>query len=121
MGARARQGPHQVAQKSIKTGLSDLSTSESKFASFTSTIALFAIDPPEIQFSIPVLSSPARVEPLRHCRRTDILTLSLDAAEGQKSQEGAWSLIVRGSALEKICSPLRCSIAATSRAKRSES
>jgi hypothetical protein len=65
---------------------------------------LFAIDPPEIQFSIPVLSSPARVEPLRHCRRTDIVTLSLDAAEGQKSQEGAWSLMVRGLALEKTCS-----------------
>src|ERR1035438_1228155 len=39
MGAIARQGPHQAAQKSTSTGLSDFSTSESKFASVTSTVA----------------------------------------------------------------------------------
>src|SRR5882672_232718 len=46
MGAIARQGPHQVAQKSISTGLSDFNTSASKFASVTSTIELLAIVPP---------------------------------------------------------------------------
>src|SRR5271154_1053032 len=43
MGAMARQGPHQVAQKSTRTGLSDFKTSWSKFASVTSTIPLPAI------------------------------------------------------------------------------
>src|SRR5258706_2349882 len=43
MGAIARQGPHQVAQKSTSTGLSDFKTSASKFASVTSTIPLPAI------------------------------------------------------------------------------
>src|SRR4051794_1616856 len=33
MGARALQGPHQVAVKSTRTGTSDLSTSASKFLS----------------------------------------------------------------------------------------
>src|SRR5438309_5158301 len=43
IGAIARQGPHQVAQKSTRTGLSDFSTSWSKFASVTSTIPLPAM------------------------------------------------------------------------------
>src|SRR5208283_2274552 len=43
MGAMARQGPHQVAQKSTRTGCSDFKTSWSKFASVTSTIPLPAI------------------------------------------------------------------------------
>src|SRR5580700_4846069 len=43
MGAMARQGPHHVAQKSTSTGLSDFSTSWSKFASVTSTIPLPAM------------------------------------------------------------------------------
>src|SRR4029077_17758579 len=43
MGAIARQGPHQVAQKSTRTGFSDCSTSWSKFASVTSTIPLPAM------------------------------------------------------------------------------
>src|SRR5437764_13963653 len=43
MGAIARQGPHQVAQKSTSTGLSDFKTSWSKFASVTSTIPFPAI------------------------------------------------------------------------------
>src|ERR1035441_4269457 len=43
MGAMARQGPHQVAQKSTRPGLSDFKTSWSKFASVTSTIPLPAI------------------------------------------------------------------------------
>src|ERR1700724_534445 len=43
MGAIARQGPHQVAQKSTRTGLSDFSTSWSKFASVTSRIPLPAM------------------------------------------------------------------------------
>src|ERR1700733_5110111 len=43
MGAIARQGPHQVAQKSTRTGLSDFKTSWSKFASVTSTIPFPAI------------------------------------------------------------------------------
>src|SRR5450755_4150325 len=49
MGAIARQGPHQAAQKSTSTGLSDFNTSESKFASVTSTVVvvLLAIHPPE--------------------------------------------------------------------------
>src|SRR5450432_2677790 len=43
MGAIARQGPHHVAQKSTRTGVSDFRTSWSKFASVTSTIPLPAI------------------------------------------------------------------------------
>src|SRR5271165_1995384 len=43
MGARARHGPHHVAQKSTSTGVSDFKTSWSKFASVTSTIPLPAI------------------------------------------------------------------------------
>src|SRR5215471_5541735 len=43
IGAIARQGPHHVAQKSTRTGLSDFNTSWSKFASVTSTIPLPAI------------------------------------------------------------------------------
>src|SRR5438876_11834261 len=46
MGAIARQGPHQVAQKSTSTGWSAFSTSWSKFASVTSTIPLPAIFAP---------------------------------------------------------------------------
>ena len=38
MGATARHGPHHTAQKSIKTGLSDLRTVSSKFASVISTV-----------------------------------------------------------------------------------
>src|SRR5450759_3769610 len=48
IGAIARQGPHQAAQKSISTGLSDFNTSESKLASVTSTVVLLAIHPPEL-------------------------------------------------------------------------
>ena len=51
MGAIARQGPHQAAQKSTSTGLSDFNTSESKLASVTSTMALLAIHPPEFSVS----------------------------------------------------------------------
>src|ERR1022692_2220614 len=47
IGAMARQGPHQAAQKSSSTGLSDFNTSESKLASVTSTRALLAIHPPD--------------------------------------------------------------------------
>src|SRR5216683_1213323 len=46
MGAIARQGPHQAAQKSSRTGVSDFRTSWSKFASLTSIIPLPAILPP---------------------------------------------------------------------------
>src|ERR1017187_8976585 len=53
MGASARQGPHQAAQKSTMTGCSDLSTSWSKLASVTSTIASLAIHPPEVRRSSP--------------------------------------------------------------------
>src|ERR1700685_1258552 len=45
MGARARQGPHHVAQKSTNTGVSDLSTSWSKFESVTSMMPFAAINP----------------------------------------------------------------------------
>src|SRR5258708_1427371 len=55
IGAIARQGPHQVAQKSTNTGVSDFNTSASKFASVTSTIALLAIVPPGY-FQLPVRS-----------------------------------------------------------------
>src|ERR1017187_10576865 len=53
MGASARQGPHQAAQKSTMTGCSDLSTSWSKLASVTSTTASLAIHPPEGRRSSP--------------------------------------------------------------------
>src|SRR5580658_11066793 len=49
IGAIARHGPHQAAQKSTSTGLSDFSTSESKLASVTSTMPLLAIHPPGFQ------------------------------------------------------------------------
>src|SRR5690242_6191504 len=45
MGAMARHGPHQAAQKSTNTGVSDFSTSLSKFASVTSIIPFAAIGP----------------------------------------------------------------------------
>src|ERR1700690_1395282 len=51
IGAIARQGPHQAAQKSSRTGLSDFSTSESKLASVTSTVVLLAILPPDLSSS----------------------------------------------------------------------
>src|SRR5205807_10004887 len=60
MGAMARQGPHQVAQKSTSTGFSDFKTSASKFASVTSTIPLPAI------FFLLVVTS--------RCRRTLLRT-----------------------------------------------
>src|SRR4030088_2371941 len=66
MGARARQGPHHVAQKSTSTGVSDFKTSWSKFASVTSTIPLPAI------FVLLVVTS--------RCRPT--LTSSLRAGPG---------------------------------------
>src|SRR6185369_646846 len=43
MGAIARHGPHQAAQKSTKTGVSDFKTSWSKFWSVTSTIPAAAM------------------------------------------------------------------------------
>src|SRR5712664_3246040 len=46
MGAKARQGPHQAAQKSTKTGVSDFKTSWSKLVSVTSKVELLAIIPP---------------------------------------------------------------------------
>src|SRR6266567_6392799 len=46
IGAMARQGPHQAAQKSTSTGVSDFRTSWSKFESVTSTIPFPAIVPP---------------------------------------------------------------------------
>src|SRR5438876_4035045 len=46
IGAMARHGPHQAAQKSTNTGCSDFSTSWSKFESVTSTIPFPAIFPP---------------------------------------------------------------------------
>src|SRR5882762_9457782 len=58
MGAIARQGPHQVAQKSTSTGLSDFKTSASKFASVTSTIPL-----PAISFLLVVTSRVRRTLP----------------------------------------------------------
>src|ERR1035438_4555092 len=49
IGAMARHGPHQAAQKSTSTGFSDFNTSASKLASVTSTMALLAIHPPSFQ------------------------------------------------------------------------
>src|SRR3974390_697109 len=86
MGAIARHGPHHAAQKSTSTGLSDFSTSESKFASVTSTIALLAIVPPDI-FTCGSLSWMGK-------NRTPVppgslsYHPSLDAPQGQKSQQG---------------------------------
>src|SRR5208282_3556537 len=66
----ARQGPHQAAQKSISTGLSDFNTSESKLASVTSTVALPAIHPPDFsgscQFPQSEMRGPVRAELLSY-------------------------------------------------------
>src|SRR5208337_678471 len=43
IGAMARHGPHQVAQKSTRTGVSDFRTSWSKLESFTSIMPLPAM------------------------------------------------------------------------------
>src|SRR5205807_1453131 len=95
MGAIARQGPHQVAQKSTRTGLSDFSTSWSKFASVTSTIPL----PAMFSFSYVVTSRFRRTlhrKALPHLAiwmsaspsggQPFIVTLQLDAREREKSQ-----------------------------------
>src|SRR5580698_4797816 len=62
MGAMARQGPHHVAQKSTRTGLSDFKTSWSKFASVTSTIPLPACDGVDlvVLVSVPAISISPR-------------------------------------------------------------
>src|SRR5258708_35552108 len=49
IGAMARHGPHQAAQKSNSTGVSDFRTSWSKFESVTSTIPFPAIVPPTLE------------------------------------------------------------------------
>src|ERR1019366_4349085 len=64
IGAIARQGPHQAAQKSISTGLSDFNTSESKLASVTSTVAVLAIHPPEFSVHFPVPPKVDRLAPV---------------------------------------------------------
>src|ERR1700747_1082961 len=82
MGASARQGPHQVAQKSISTGLSDFNTSASKFASVTSTIALLAIVPPRYLAPAPVATCrPWHRFMSAALKRQLILTLRLDAGQ----------------------------------------
>src|ERR1039458_7457985 len=93
----ARPGPHQVAQKSTSTGLSDFKTSWSKFASVTSTIPL-----PAIFFLLVVnVALSARRSIGRRCRACDrykcvpvmgveptIVTPSLDAWGGGKVAKG---------------------------------
>src|SRR5690348_14085338 len=95
MGAIARQGPHQVAQKSTSTGLSDFNTSWSKFASVTSTIPL-----PAIFFLLVVNAAMSADAPssgvagpgdMYECvpnggAELPIVTLRLDAMGGGKSQ-----------------------------------
>ena len=43
VGASIRQGPHQVAQKSTRTGLSDFSTTSSKLFSVTTISAIICL------------------------------------------------------------------------------
>src|SRR6266568_2049770 len=71
IGAIARQGVHQAAQKSTSTGVSDFRTSWSKFESVTSTIPFPAMVPPTLTMN---------------CAAT-ILAPLLDAFLLQKSQE----------------------------------
>src|SRR5579872_1016433 len=96
MGAIARQGPHQVAQKSTSTGLSDFNTSWSKFASVTSTIplpAIFFLLVVNVALSVDAPSSGvAGPGDLYKCfpdwgAELPILTLLLDARGGVKSQK----------------------------------
>src|ERR1039457_1116707 len=69
IGAIARQGPHQAAQKSTSTGLSDFNTSESKFASVTSTRVVLAIHPPKFSGSPGRPHGLSEADPLSyHCR-----------------------------------------------------
>src|SRR5579864_199249 len=98
MGAIARQGPHQVAQKSTSTGLSDFNTSWSKFASVTSTIplpAIFFLLVVNVALSADAPSSGvAGPGDLYKCfpdwgAELPILTLRLDARGGGKSQTPA--------------------------------
>src|SRR6266699_2337232 len=72
IGAMARHGPHQAAQKSKSTGVSDFRTSWSKFESVTSTIPFPAIVPPTLEI-------------LEHA--ATIVTPVLDAFPPPKSQE----------------------------------
>src|SRR5580692_10941105 len=78
MGAIARQGPHHVAQKSTSTGVSDFSTSWSKFESVTSIIPLPAIIP------------SGCADRLRSANQSNnslnILTSMLDARQQDRSQ-----------------------------------
>src|SRR4051794_8339890 len=94
MGAMARQGPHQVAQKSTRTGLSDFKTSWSKFASVTSTIPLPAICFllfVNVAFSANAPSGGAAgvaiyISASREPAELSIVTLDLDAVGERKSQ-----------------------------------
>src|SRR5438477_5847193 len=77
IGAMARQGPHQAAQKSTNTGVSDFRTSWSKFESVTSTIPFPAIVPP----------TPKTID----CVATIVAPL-LDAISTGRSQKGSCQL-----------------------------
>src|ERR1035438_5249639 len=96
MGARARQGPHQVAQKSTSTGVSDFKTSWSKFASVTSTIPLPAMFvSPGCHFALSTdapsscLAGPGDLYRMSACPRgADLLShFPLMPGNGGKSQE----------------------------------
>src|SRR5271155_5975656 len=83
MGARARQGPHHVAQKSTNTGVSDLSTSWSKFESVTSMMPFAAIPSS--------LGAPGNRPPGQTVSRPTksgliILAFLLDARQHQRTQ-----------------------------------
>src|SRR5450755_2026352 len=82
IGAIARQGPHQAAQKSINTGLSDFNTSESKLASVTSTMPLLAIHPP--RFASAGTYEPNPGEPYVPRVELSILAPFIRCSEGLK-------------------------------------
>ncbi|SPE44175.1 hypothetical protein SBA7_300018 [Candidatus Sulfotelmatobacter sp. SbA7] len=89
IGARARQGPHHVAQKSTRTGVSDLSTSWSKFESVTSMMPFAAI------YTLPwrALGSFIGVKPYRDQRSRELIILAflLDARQVQRTQIAIFS------------------------------
>src|SRR5580698_6600974 len=93
IGARARQGPHHVAQKSTKTGVSDLSTSWSKFESVTSMMPFAAITS-----SLGAPGNRPRVKPCqdRRSRGLIILAFLLDARQHQRTQGANLGQLAQG-------------------------
>src|SRR5208337_4384931 len=80
MGAMARHGPHQAAQKSTKTGVSDFRTSWSKFESFTSIMPLPAMG--LLEFAAASAAACSGVQ--RHLQPTDYPNIFIGCWKARK-------------------------------------